>query len=246
MKGLPCKIGAVNTWSGSVEETRITMEILLEAGGLCRWSLVNQMDSMWKSRLQNTWRGCRKVLGNEEGDWRCRITLRVPLETGPCMRQRSIICPLVTYGGVGTHPALQVFLRHSDSAEESVRFSRFFCTAQEEGLPKTKTCYSLAIWPMCHSQGLPWFCFSKVAQTRIHHVQKVQATEAAGLGSLTPNFPPALAFIRPWGLNKELIYSWLTFCRNKILIHASCPAPYLLLFSLFCKVTFIQSEQRRD
>lgn len=190
-------------------------------------------------RLQKSlgkWGGRLKVSNNSEGSFRDRTMHEAT--------QHNL--SFGDYGGVGTHPALQVFLRHSDSAEESVRFSRFFCTAQEEGLPKTKTCYSLAIWPMCHSQGLPWFCFANVAQTRIHHVQKVRATEAAGLGSLTPNFPPALAFIRPWGLNKELIYSWLTFCRNKILIHASCPAPYLLLFSLFCKVTFIQSEQRRD
>lgn len=116
----------------------------------------------------------------------------------------------------------------------------FFLTAREEGLQKSKTCYSLTIWHTCHSQGLPWFCFAKVARTRIHHVQKEQTTEAAGLGSLTPNFPQALAFIRPsWGLNKELIYSWLTFYRNKTLIYASCPAPYLLLFCLFCKVTLI-------
>lgn len=120
------------------------------------------------------------------------------------------------------------------------RFSRFFLTAQEEGLLKSKPCYSLAIWHMCHSQGLLWFCFAKVAWTRIYHVQKGQAAEAAGLGSLTPNFPQALAFIRPsWGLNNELIYSWLMFCRNKTLIYASCPAPYLLLFCLFCKVTLI-------
>lgn len=151
------------------------------------------------------------------------------------------------YGGVCTHPALQVSLRHNDSAEESIRFSRFFLTAQEEGLLKSKTCYSLAIEHMCHSQGLPRFCFAKVTWTCIHHVQKGWATEAAGLRSLTPNFPPALASIRPsWGLNKELTCSWLTFCRNKTLICASCPAPYLLLFCLFCKVTLIQPEQRRD
>lgn len=137
-------------------------------------------------------------------------------------------------------PSIASSLTHNDSAEENIRLSKFFLTAQEEGLLKSKTCYSLAIWHMCHSQGLPWFCFAKVARIRICHVQKGRATEAAGLGSLTPNFPQALAFIRPsWGLNKELIYSWLTFCRNKTLIYAFCLAPYLPLLCLFCKVTLI-------
>lgn len=201
---------------------------------------MNQMDTIWKSRLQKTQRGCSKVLGKWAGRLKVSpIMLRAPLETGPCMRQCSIIHPLVTHGAC-IHPAWQVSLRHTDSAKESVRFRRFFITAQEEGLLKSRTCYFLAIWRVCHSQGLPWFCFAKVARTCTYHVQKGWATEAAGLGSLTPNFSQALAFIRPsWGLNKELIYSWLTFCRNKTLICASCPAPYLLLFCLFCKVTLI-------
>lgn len=89
------------------------------------WNTKGLQQSLWK------WAGRLKV---------ARIMLSAPLETGPCMRQHSIICPLVTYGGVCTQPALQVSVRHSDSAEESIRFSRVFphCTgggtAEEQNL----------------------------------------------------------------------------------------------------------------
>lgn len=85
--------------------------------------------------------------GLQQSSWEMKVSpimLRAPLETGPCMRQCSIIHPLVTHGAC-IHPAWQVSLRHTDSAKESVRFRRFFITAQEEGLLKSRTCYFLAI-----------------------------------------------------------------------------------------------------
>lgn len=105
---------------------------------------------------------CRKHEGAAPKSWEMsRESEGVSNNVEGSFRDRTMheaICPLVTYGGVCTHPASQVSLSHNDSAEETIRCSRFFLTAQEEGLLKSKTCYSLAICvtaKACHGSALP-------------------------------------------------------------------------------------------
>lgn len=229
-----------------MEETRIKKELLLEEVGYEKDSIGEVWWSREHLKIKTVWktqRGCAKRLETWAGSLKvARIMLGTPLETGPCMRQPNISCPLVSYGRLCTQPVLQVLwgtmtLQRKGYQDHWVSPR---CTgggtAEEQKLLLTS-----------HLTHVLQPGLVTVAQTCIYHVQQGQATEAAGLWSLPLNFPQTLAFIRPsWGLNKELLYSWLTFCRNKTLIYPSCPAPYLPLFCLFCKVALIYSGQRRD
>lgn len=95
-----------------MEETRIKKELLLEEVGYEKDSIGEVWWSREHLKIKTVWktqRGCAKRLETWAGSLKvARIMLGTPLETGPCMRQPNISCPLVSYGRLCTQPVLQV------------------------------------------------------------------------------------------------------------------------------------------